>query len=321
MPKVHHPHRGSMQFWPRKRSRHSLVRIRSWAAENKAKPLGFIGYKAGMTHLLFTDNRTKSLTKGEDIFCPVSIVECPPMKVAGVAFYKKSADGLKKSATIMSPNPDKELVRKISLVKKSQSLENLAVFDDLRLLVYSTPAKTGIGTKKPKMIELALGGNKEEKLNYAKQVMGKEINVSTIFEAGNQVDVHGVNKGKGWQGTVKRMGVPLRQHKAEKTKRGIATLGSWTPKRVEFTVAQAGKMGYHLRTEYNKLVMKIGDNGAKVTPTGGIPNYGVVKNNYLLLKGSIVGPQKRALVLTPAIRPNHKIPKTAPEVRYLSVSN
>ena len=310
-----------MQFWPRKRARHSLVRIRSWANENKAKLLGFIGYKAGMTHLMVLDNRPKSLTKGEEIFCPVSIIECPPMKVAGVAFYKNSAYGLKKFTSVMTPSLDKELIKKIPVVKKSKLLDDGASFDDLKLVVYSTPVKTGIGTKKPKMIELGLGGNKDEKLAYAKQMLGKEIAVNALFEPGNQVDIHGVGKGKGWQGTVKRMGVPIRQHKAEKTKRGIATLGSWTPKRVEFTVAQAGKMGYHLRTEYNKQIIKIGDDGAQITPKGGIAHYGVVKNPYVLVKGSIVGPKKRALVLTQAIRANRKIPKTAPETRYISLSN
>ena len=320
MPKVSHPRRGSMQFWPRKRSRHSLVRVRSWANENNTKPLGFICYKAGMTHLLVVDNRPKSLTKGEEIFMPTTIIDCPPMKVAGAAFYKDSLFGSKKVAQILSTKTEKDLARVFNPAKKSKSFEDIKDFDELKLLVYSMPKKTSTGSKKPKIIEVAVGGSKESKWQYVKAVMDKEIKVADVFETGSLVDVHGVTKGKGFQGTVKRFGVPIRQHKAEKTKRGIATLGSWTPKRVEFTVAQGGKMGYHLRTEYNKQIIKVGEDGKEVTRKGGITKYGVVKNSYLLVKGSIVGPRKRALLLTAATRMNKNVVKGPQEIKYLSLS-
>jgi large subunit ribosomal protein L3 len=319
MPSPKHPRLGSMQFWPRKRSTRSLVRVRSWSDENKTKPLGFICYKAGMTHLQVIDNRPKSLTKGEEIICPVTIIDCPSMKVAGVSFYKNSPQGLKKSNCVLTSKIEKELSRKMSLPKKTKNVDDVKDFDDLRLMVYSNPKKTSTGTKKPKMMEVAVGGSKEEKFQFAKDMMDKEINVSDIFDAGETVDVHGVSKGKGFQGTVKRYGAHIMQHKAEKKKRGIANIGSWTPKRVEFTVAQAGKMGYHLRTEYNKQIIKLGENGNEVTRKGGITKYGVVKNNYILIKGSLIGPRKGALLLTRSIRPNKKITKGAQEVSYISL--
>lgn len=319
MPRIRHPRRGSMQYWPRKRSKHSLARVRSWAQENKAKPLGFIGYKAGMAHLQVIDNRPKSLTKSEEIFCPTTIIDCPPMTVCGIVFYQQSLSGLRNISSVMAEKLPKELAKKIQLPKKSKkTFADVPNFVDLRLLVQSNPKLTPIGSKKPKLIEIALGGSKEEKLQYAKEVLGKDITINNIFERGNQIDVHGISIGKGFQGTVKRFGVPIRQHKAEKTKRGIGTLGSWTPKRVEFTVAQPGKMGYHLRTEYNKQVLKIGENGREINPPGGFNRYGLVDNSYLLIKGSVVGPKKRALLLTPAVRPNLKITKEAPEITFIS---
>ncbi len=315
MPKVRHPHRGSMQYWPRKRSRHSLARVRSWPIQAKAKVVGFIGYKAGMTHLQLVDNRPKSMTKGEVISFPATIIECPPMKVAGISFYKNK----KKSTVILTEKLDQHLARNFNLPKKlNHKLEQITDFDDLRLLVHSQPKLLGIGVSKPKMIEVGLGGNKNEKLVYAKEILGKEIQVKDVFEGINAVDVHGTSKGKGFQGTVKRFGVPIRQHKAEKTKRGIATLGSWHPNRILFTVAQPGKMGYHSRTEFNKQILKIGQEGQDVTPAGGIIKYGVVSNSYLLLKGSVLGPPKRAVLLTLPIRPNYKIPKEAPEITVIS---
>ena len=314
----HHPRRGSMQFWPRKRTTHSLARIRSWVKENKVKLLGFIAYKAGMTHLQVTDNRAKSITKGESIFMPATIIECPNMIIYGVAFYKRTPNGLIKTTSILAPKLDKELAKQFQLPKKAgKTIDDIKEFDELRLLVHSNPKLATVDSKKPKLLEVALGGNKEDKLKYAKENLGKEIKVNDVFERNNYVDIHGINTGKGFQGTVKRYGVPIRQHKAEKTKRGIATLGSWTPKRVEFNVPNPGKMGYHLRTEYNKQILKIGQEGAEVTTEGGITNYGVVRNTYLLVKGSVVGPKKRAIVLTPALRPDRRATKEAPEITYI----
>ncbi len=324
MPKPSNPRRGSMQFWPRKRTKHSLARVRSWADEGKVKPLGFIGYKAGMVKLMVVDNHPKSLTKGQTIAAPSTIVECPPMTIFGVVFYQNS----KKLTTILAEKSAKELKRTVQLPKKKvksfadvkdnknqgflESARNQGFpveFDDLRLLVHSNPKLTGIGTKKPKIMELALGGTKEEKLTYAQEMLGKEIKIEDVFDSGNLVDVHGISKGKGFQGTVKRFGVPIKQHKGEKNKRGIGNLGAWTPKRVDFRVPQPGKMGYHLRTEYNKHILKIGQEGNDVNSAGGRTNYGLVKNHYLLLKGSIVGPKKKAVFLAKSIRPSKKFTK------------
>ncbi|MBI2666761.1 50S ribosomal protein L3 [Candidatus Woesearchaeota archaeon] len=310
MPDAHHPHRGSLQYWPRKRSKHLLVRVRSWIANSKAKPLGFIAYKAGMTHVMAIENRPKALSKGELISLPVTVLDCPPLVLAGVSFYKHT-----KKVSSFFASPKKELARRIQPAKKEQksSFEKLPDFDDLRLIVQTQPQHAGVG-KIPQLLEIALGGKKEEKLAYVKEKMGKEIALQEVFETGSIVDVHGISTGKGFQGTVKRFGVPIRQHKAEKTKRGIATLGSWTPEFVQYSVAQSGKMGYHLRTEYNKQIFKIGQ-GNEITPEGGMHKYGVLKNSYAFIKGSVVGPKKRAVVLTQGMRIPVKLTKEAPEIR------
>ena len=317
MSNVRHPRRGSLQYWPRKRSRHSLVRVRSWAREGKAKPLGYICYKVGMARAMATDNRTKSMTKGESIVLPITLVDCPPMTVMGVSFYKFR----QKVSSILAEKLDSHVAKHMPLPKRpsKKKFEDITDFEDLRLLVHSNPSKAGIGVKKPKLLEIALGGSKEGKIAYAKEMMGKEITVKDVFAQGGLVDIHGVTKGKGFQGTVKRFGVPIRQHKAEKTKRGIGTLGSWTPKRVEYTVPQSGKMGYHQRTEYNKQILKIGEQGKEVTPQGGFVHYGEIYNPYLLIKGSLVGPTKRALVLTQAIRPSKKLASASYELTEVIV--
>ena len=321
MPKVSHPRHGSMQFWPRSRSRHTIARVRSWASEGKAKPLGFIGYKVGMTQIHVVDNYSKSMTKGENVVWPTTIVECPPMVVAGVVIYSSSTNGgIQTTTTVLAPKLDAVVGKRVPLPKKAgKTLDAVSSCDDVRLLVYSKVGQTTTGTKKPALIEVALGGSASDKLVYAKSILGKEITIKDVFDAGNSLDIHGITKGKGFQGTVKRFGVPIRQHKAEKTKRGIATIGSWTPKRVEFTVAMPGKMGFHTRTEYNKQLLKIGENGEGVNPKGGINKYGLVRNQYLLIRGSIVGPQRRAVLMTASIRPNVQMTKDAPEITHIVV--
>lgn len=229
---------------------------------------------------------------------------------------------MKKFTSIFVEKPSKDLEKRIQLPKKAgKKFEEITGFDDLKLLVHSQPKLASIGVKKPKLMEIALGGKKEEKIAYAKKVLDKEINVKDVVESGSFVDVKGITKGKGFQGTVKRYGVPIRQHKAEKTKRGIGNLGSWTPKRVQFTVAQSGKMGYHQRTEYNKQVMEVGEDSSRVNHKGGIVKYGEVKNPYLLIKGSVVGSKKRALFVNMAVRPDVKKNRDAPEVSYISQKN
>ncbi len=325
MGKARNPRRGSMQFWPRKRSRHSLVRVRSWANVSKAKPLGFIAHKAGMTHVMVLDNGSKSMTKGEKIVLPVTIFECPPMFALGAVFYNKnSKDQLKKSNTIISSEISKDVKKNaeklLTLPKKKHDLSKVSVadFEELKLLVVSNPSLTNIGTKKPKVLEVAVGGSKEEQLEYVKSIVGKEIKLEDVVSEASQVDVHAVTKGKGFQGVVKRFGVSLLSHKSEKSRRKVGNLGAWTPKRIHFSVAQGGKMGYHLRTEYNKLVLKMGDNPEDVNSKGGINKYGLVKNKYLLMKGSVTGPKKGAVLITDAIRPSKRIGRDSYEVTYIS---
>src|SRR3989338_4093158 len=137
-----------------------------------------------------------------------------------------------------------------------------------------------------------LGAKPGEQLASAKALLGKELTVADALKPGSQVDVHAVTKGKGFQGEVKRHGVSIRQHKSEKRKRGKAQLGPWTPSKVSYTIPQTGKMGYHLRTEYNKWVVAVGADPGKIQQSGGFIHYGIVKNPYVLIKGSVAGPRK-----------------------------
>ena len=123
---------------------------------------------------------------------------------------------------------------------------------------------------------------------------------------------------KGFQGAVKRFGVKLTSHKSEKTRRHAGNLGAWTPSRVGHTVPLAGQHGCHERTEWNKWIFKVSANPEEVNPAEGFRSYGIVKNDFLLVKGSIQGPKKRMVTLVRSIRPNGRYPKVAPQITYIN---
>ena len=311
MAKSHAPRRGTLQFWPHRRARSEAARIRNWPTLKEIKPLGFVAYKAGMCHVMAIDTRPKALTKGEEISVPVTILECPPLKVVAIQLYQTDPLGLKMVSSVRAAQWDKEMERVLQIHKKQRQVEG--TFDDVRLLVATQPKLTGIGTKKPKIMEMALSGTKEEKLKYAHDRLGKEIAVSDVFKEGNYVDVHAVTKGKGFQGPVKRHGVMLRHHKSEKARRANVR-GSWTGPSM-WTAPHSAKMGYNLRTEFNKQILRIGIQPDDVRCPAGINHYGVVKNNYVLVKGSVIGPQKRIVTLIHATRPHVHLPKEVPQIR------
>ncbi len=324
MPQKRTPRSGSLQYWPRKRSKRIFARVRTWTKTKEIKPLGFAGYKVGMTHLIINDNRKTSTTKGMDISCPATIIECPPLKPLSLRFYKNTTNGLKLISEQFDENPDKDIKRSIILPKKEKdgtkkNKDFPAEFDEIRLLVHTQPKQTGIGKKKPEIFEIAIGGTKEEQLDYAKNKLGKEITVSEVFKEGQQLDIHAVSKGKGVQGPVKRFGVSLKHHKSEKGVRRVGSLGGWKSQgHIMWRVAKAGKMGYHVRTERNKWLLKIG-NANEINKKGGFENYGVVKNPYILVKGSVIGAKKRLIRINEAAVPNKIRPSEPPTIQYIDL--
>ncbi len=288
--------------------------------------LGFAGYKAGMTQAVVTDNRPTSLTKGEDIVVPVTVVECPPLRVVGLRCYKSDAYGSRPSVEVWAPQQDKYVSRTIAVPKKntSTSLDSLqpSGFSSIRLLVHTQPSRTTIGKKRPEVFEVGIGGSVDGQLSFAKEKLGTEISVADVFNEGEFVDTHVVTKGKGTQGPVRRFGVSIRQHKSEKTKRGPGSLGGWCAQgHTMYRVAHAGKMGFHQRCEHNKQLLKIDDNTANINVKGGFIRYGNVKSTYVLFRGSVGGPKKRLVRFTKPRRPHPKATTEAPSIVSISTAS
>jgi large subunit ribosomal protein L3 len=312
MPTRKSPRKGSLQFWPRKRATKFLPRV-NWNAIDNSKVLkGFICYKAGMKSLIVKDNTPDSLTKGKRIAIPVTILECPKMKIFSVRFYKNG----KVAKDVLAEGLDKELKRKVKLPKVKTSkvkefLEKENEYEDVSIICYSVVKNTNIKTR-PDLIEVGLNGNKDEKINFVKENLGKEISVLDVFEKNQLIDVRGLTKGKGFSGPVKRFGIKLKFHKSEKGRRRPGTIGPWHPARVIFRVPMAGQLGMFSRVVYNNKILEIGKSEDRELK--GIKNFGDVKTDYVIVKGSVQGSAKRQLIITSALRETKKTKKRDYEV-------
>ena len=300
-----------MAFSPRKRARSETPHISSWAAVEGDDPkiLGFAGYKVGMSHIMAVDYRKKSTTAGQEIRMPVTIVEIPPMKVIGARGYIQDTYGLRTLTEAWEKKIDKDLERTLPIpkghnVKAAWKKMSDSDLEEVRLLVHTQPRMvTGIPKKRPEIMEMAVGGGSvDAQIEFAKEMMGKEFTMSDFTQDGEMLDAIAVTTGYGFQGHVKRWGVKLLTHKNSKHRRMIGNLGPFSPGYVVSTVPQAGQTGYHQRTEYNKRLLKIGDNPDEINPKGGFLNYGLIRGNYALLHGSLPGPSKRLIRFRKAVR-------------------
>jgi len=150
----------------------------------------------------------------------------------------------------------------------------------------------------------------------------KEVAIDLVFSANDMIDTISVTHGKGVKGVINRFGTRKLQRKTHRGNRKIACIGAWHPARVPIHVARAGQRGYHHRTEINKKVYRIGkavktEDGKfnpnastqadltlkAITPLGGFPHYGVVTNDYIMVKGCVVGTKKRVITLRRSLVP------------------
>lgn len=301
-----------------------------------------------MLHVMVKNETPKTTSFGQEISLPVTVVECPPLKVFGIRAYTTNLQtrGTRVLMEVTSDKTDASLGRKIKSFKKKHGNEKQDsknktktnsdsekksvphTVDDLekqksqiisvRLLVHTQVGLTNAGKKKPDVSEVALNGNVDEQLAFAKTKLGHELTVGDVLEKNQLIDIKAVTKGKGMQGVIKRHRVKMQRHKAKNT-RTVGAISPWHPPTVMWTVARPGQMGYHNRTEFNKRVVQIANpKQTNVTPKGGFSHYGVLQNDFVLITGSIAGPAKRCVALRPAVRPAGAKPMKLGEISHFS---
>jgi len=296
----------------------------------------FRGYKAGMTHVVRGVDRPGALMHKREVVEAVSIVETPPMVVVGVVGYVETPNGLRTLTTVFAEHLSEEFKRRCyknwyNAKKKAYSkyalkyqkdagkdieheLDRITKFCTIVRVIAHTQVKklTNLRVKKAHIMEIQINGGADAKakVDFAKSLFEKEITVDSVFAKDEQIDVIGVTKGHGFEGVTTRWGVSRLPRKTHRGLRKVACIGSWHPARVSTTVPRAGQNGYFHRTQMNKKVYrmgKAGDNAScqtqadltekSITPMGGFVRYGEVNQDWVMLKGAIVGVKKRPLVL------------------------
>eukprot|EP00727_Mastigamoeba_balamuthi_P010817 m51a1_g6358 putative 60S ribosomal protein L3 (417) ;mRNA; f:97737-99439 len=337
------PRHGSLAFKPRRRAANIRGRVRSFPKDNVELPphlTAFLGYKAGMTHVVREVDRplSKMLHKKE-IVEAATVIETPPMVVVGVTGYVETPRGLKTLRSVWAGHLSDECRRRFyknwcqskrkaftryaarfNTVGKESRKRTIAAMKKycsvIRVIAHTQIRMTPLQSKRAHVMEIQVnGGTTAQKVEFALSLFEKPVPVSAVFAPNDNLDIISVTKGKGFQGVVQRWGV---RHLPRKTHRGlrkVACIGAWHPSRVSWAVARAGQLGFHKRTELNKKIFRLGvgenRNGKTesdltekaITPMGGFPHYGVVNNDFILLKGCIGGPRKRVITLRQSVNP------------------
>jgi len=335
------PRRGSLGFLPKKRSRTYRGRVRTFPKDDQSKPphlTAFMGYKAGMTHIVREVDKIGSKVHKKEVVEAVTIIETPPMVVVGMVGYIPTPTGMRQLTTVWANHLSDEFRRNyvkkwyrskkkaFTTYAKNATEDKASVEKEIaKIKKYCTVLRVIAHTqvqrlkmqKKAHVMEIQVnGGTMDEKVNFAHGLFEKQVPVDNVFQENAMIDVIGVTKGKGFEGVTARWGTRKLPRKTHKGLRKVACIGAWHPSRVSFAVPRAGQHGYHHRTEPNKKIYRMGkkddvNSGAtefdltkkKITPMGGFPHYGEVNEDFIIVKGCTVGVKKRLLTLREALIP------------------
>ena len=288
------PRRGSLAYRPRGRAGSLIPRVRNWPKVTSDKPtmLGFPAFKAGTIHAITIDDRAKTPNFGKPLFNISSVLSLPELEVKGIRLYGK-VNGAELALGEGKAPPADVPVESVARVSA---------------LVSVVPAEVGLSQKEPITFEIGVGGsNTKSQIDYIAGLVGKKVKFAELFKPGMYVDVLGITKGKGFEGPVTRFGVKRKQHKSRKSVRAVGVIGPWHPAAVMYTIARAGQMGFHQRTEVGKRILMLGNGKEKpITPAGGFMHFGNVNGDYAVLRGSVPGPARRFVMVRMPVRGFHK---------------
>jgi len=295
-----------------------------------------------LTHIVRELDKLGSKMHKKEIVETVSIIETPPMIVVGVVGYIETPRGLRSLTTVWAGHLSEEFRRRfyknwyrakkkaftkyqkrVSENKDSLNAELAKIkkySTVVRAIAHTQVKKLGLRVKKAHILEIQVnGGTIAEKVDFTVGFFEKEVPFSSVFEQDEMIDVIGVTKGHGYEGVTSRWGVTRLPRKTHKGLRKVACIGAWHPSRVMWTVARSGQDGYHHRTEINKKIYRIGLGSDKgnattesditpkaITPMGGFPHYGVITQDWVMVKGGVVGTKKRPLTLRKTLVPQTK---------------
>ncbi|KAE9401332.1 ribosomal protein L3, partial [Gymnopus androsaceus JB14] len=234
------------------------------------------------------------------------------------SWYRSKKKAFTRYAKKHAEDGGKSVARELERIRKNCTV--------VCVLAHTQIRKTGLSQKKAHLMEIQVnGGSIPDKVEFAHSLFEKPVEVSSVFEQDECVDVIAVTKGHDFEGVTHRWGTKKLPRKTHKGLRKVACIGAWYPSKVMFLVARAGQSTYHrFRSSFFKLIVnfrrlpllyrkklyRIGSGSddanattesdvtkKQITPMGGFPHYGIVKNDFLILKGSIPGTKKRVVTI------------------------
>jgi large subunit ribosomal protein L3e len=285
--KFEHPRHGNLGFLPKKRALHHRGKVKSFPKDDPKKAVhltAFLGYKAGMTHIVREVDRPASKLNKKETVEAVTIIETPPMVIVGVVGYIVTPRGLRAYKTIYAQHLNEECRRRFyknwysskrkafsKYTKKwsdesgQKALENdfkqMAKYCKvIRVLAHTQMKLLRKRQKKAHIMEIQLnGGTIEQKVAFAREHLEKQVPVTQVFSKDEMIDAISVTKGRGFKGVTSRWHTRKLPRKTHKGLRKVACIGAWHPAHVSYAVARAGQKGYHHRTEINKKIYRIGE--------------------------------------------------------------
>merc|ERR1712098_448256 len=281
------PRHGSKGFLPKKRSKRQRGKAKAFPKDDPSKPVHltcFMGYKAGMTHIVREMDRPGSKNNKKEVVEAVTILETPPVICVGVVGYIETPRGMRALKTVWAEHIGEECRRRFyknwsqskkkaftkSCTKWADDLGKREIEKDLaQIKKYCTVVRVIVHThmkilrrrqKKAHIMEVQLnGGSVADKVDFARNHFEKELPVTAVFAKDEMIDIIGVTKGHGFKSVTSRWHTKKLPRKTHKGLRKVACIGAWHPSRIQFTVPRAGQKGYHHRTEVNKKIYRIGE--------------------------------------------------------------
>uniref|UniRef100_A0A2K5ETM9 60S ribosomal protein L3 n=1 Tax=Aotus nancymaae TaxID=37293 RepID=A0A2K5ETM9_AOTNA len=316
------PRHGSLGFLPQKYSSRHRGKVKSFPKDDPSKPVhptAFMGYKAGMTHIVREVDWPGSKMNKKEVVESVTIVETPPMVVVGIVGYMETPQGLQTFKTVFAEHISDECKRcfykNCHKSKKKAFTKYCKKWQDedgkkhsmkkycqvTRIIAHTQMCLLPLHQKKAHLMEIQVNrGTVAKKLDWAHERLEQQVPVNQVFGQDEMIDVIGVTKGKGYKGVTSHWHTKKLPRKTHQGLSKVACIGAWHPAHVAFPVK-----GYNHCTEINKKICKVGQgyfikdgklikNNAstdydlsdkRINPLGGFFHYGEVTNDFVMLKG------------------------------------
>lgn len=220
-----------------------------------------------MTHVVRELERVGSKMHKKEVVEAVTVIDTPPMVVVGVVGYVETPRGLRSLTTVWAEHLSDDIKRRFyknwyrskkkaytkyaakyaesngkSVAKELERIKKYCSV--VRVLAHTQIRKTPLKQKRAHMMEIQVnGGSVADKVDFAKSHFEKTVDIKSVFEEEENIDVIGVTKGHGFEGVTARWGTKKLPRKTHKGLRKVACIGAWHPSKVMFSVARAGQAG------------------------------------------------------------------------------